>query len=109
MKLLVSDYDGTFKEENNNKNIKANIEAIKATDNTQKLKYFFVTVVKGALILALAHFIYFITTLHIAVTIKIAVTLIKTLNLKQDDNNIKIILNALIIFLCFMSFSVLKI
>ena len=29
MKLLVSDYDGTFKEENNNKNIKANIEAIK--------------------------------------------------------------------------------
>ena len=29
MKLLVSDYAGTFKEENNNKNIKANIEAIK--------------------------------------------------------------------------------
>ena len=29
MKLLVSDYDGTFKEENNGKNIKANVEAIK--------------------------------------------------------------------------------
>ena len=29
MKLLVSDYDGTFKQERNDKNIKANIEAIK--------------------------------------------------------------------------------